>query len=280
MTTAEIGSLVAIGLSAAAFLVLERRFPYNPDQSLFRTGFWNDLLLYCFAQSYVLGIVIGRVIMLIDAHTGWSRLHLVSDWPIIGQVAFFLVLHDLYIYLFHRWQHRSPFLWRFHEAHHSVENVDWLSGVRSHSLEILVNQTIEFAPIVLLGAAPQVAVIKGAISAIWGMFIHSNVDVRLGWLQYLINGPEMHRWHHATDPEAYDKNFGTKLAIWDWLFGTAYLPPRDTMRAERYGLGYPGFPEGFPLGYFQQHAWAFRRDLGLPSSSDPVAGAGAGAPPA
>ena len=72
------------------------------------------------------------------------------------QVLFFLLTHDLYIYLFHRWQHANKWLWRTHEAHHSTKEVDFLAGTRSHALEILVNQTIEFAPIVLLGADPAV----------------------------------------------------------------------------------------------------------------------------
>src|SRR5262249_49895226 len=159
----------------------------------------------------------------LDVRTGWSHQGLVSGWAVWLQVLFFLLTHDLYIYLFHRLQHRSRLLWRIHEAHHSVPEVDWLSGIRSHSLEILINQTIEFAPIVLVGAAPEVAVIKGTVSAIWGMFIHSNLDIRLGVLQYVINGPEMHRWHHADQPEAYGTNFATKFAFWDWLFGTAYF---------------------------------------------------------
>lgn len=74
-----------------------------------------------------------------------------------------------------------------------------MSGARSHSLEILINQTIEFAPILLLGAAPEVAVLKATIDAVYGMFIHSNLDARLGPLQYVFNGPAMHRWHHARD---------------------------------------------------------------------------------
>jgi sterol desaturase/sphingolipid hydroxylase (fatty acid hydroxylase superfamily) len=258
MTTAEGASLVAVVSAAVLFVRLERRFPYNEGQPLFRTGFWNDLVWYGVVQSYVLGIVIGRLIQWLDGHTGWSRWQLIHEWPLLAQVGLFIVTHDLYIYLFHRWQHRSPTLWRIHEAHHSVPEVDWLSGVRSHALEILINQTIEFAPIVLLGASPEVPVIKGAVSAIWGMFIHSNVDVRLGKLQYFINGPEMHRWHHATDPAAYNKNFATKLAIWDWLFGTAYLPPRTVRKAEGYGLDHDGFPEGGATAYFRQQAYAFR----------------------
>jgi sterol desaturase/sphingolipid hydroxylase (fatty acid hydroxylase superfamily) len=65
-------------------------------------------------QSYVLGLVIGALIRWMDAASGLSRLHLVGGWPLSAQVAFFLVTHDLYIYWFHRWQHRSPVLWRLH----------------------------------------------------------------------------------------------------------------------------------------------------------------------
>jgi sterol desaturase/sphingolipid hydroxylase (fatty acid hydroxylase superfamily) len=267
--------LVAAGLT---FILLERRRPYSPGQRTFRPGFWIDLVMYGLVQSYVLGLAIGQLIAWIDGETGWSRLQIVSAWPIAGQVAFFLIVHDLYIYLFHRLQHRSAALWRLHEAHHSVKDVDWLSGVRSHSLEILINQTVEFAPIVLLGAAPEVAVIKGLISAVWGMFIHSNLDVRLGWLQYLINGPEMHRWHHATDPAAFNKNFGTKLAIWDWIFGTAYFPDRRKL-AGPYGLVDTEFPEQFPTGYFVQHALAFRPSVAPVTEAEPVEEVGAGSRP-
>ena len=261
MNAVELWTLAAVVGAGGAFVLLERRFPYNRGQRLLRRGFWIDLVEYGFVQSYVLGVVIGRLIAFLDVHTGLSRLALVGSWPVAAQLGFFLVTHDLYIYLFHRLQHRSRLLWRIHEAHHSVAQVDWLSGVRSHVLEILVNQTVEFAPIVLLGAAPQVAVLKGAVSAIWGMFIHSNLDVRLGRLQYLVNGPEMHRWHHAVDRAAYGKNFSTKLAVWDWIFGTAYFPDPAERRAAGYGLGYTEYPERFPVDYVVQQAWAFRPAL-------------------
>jgi len=258
MSRAETWTSAAVALAGVGFTLAERWRPYNRGQSLLRAGFWIDIILYCFVQSYVMGFIIARLITALDAGTGLSRLGLVSAWPIVGQVAFFVVTHDVYIYLFHRLQHRSPLLWKLHEAHHSVEQVDWLSGVRSHALEILINQTIEFAPIVLLGAAPSVALWKGTISAIWGMFIHSNLDVRLGKLQYVINGPEMHRWHHATDPRAQGRNFSTKLAIWDWMFGTAYFPDPTEQRASGYGLLDGRYREDFPMGYFVHQAHPFR----------------------
>ncbi|MEP6495369.1 MAG: sterol desaturase family protein [bacterium] len=257
MTSIQAWTFVAIVFFGAAFVWLEARFPYNPGHGLLRDGFWNDLVLYCFVQSYVLGVIIAHLVSQLDAATRLSRLHLVSAWSIPAQLAFFIVTHDLYIYLFHRWQHRSPVLWRLHEAHHSARVVDWLSGVRSHSLEILINQTVEFAPLVLLGASPAVIVLKGAVSAIWGMFIHSNIDARLGILQYVFNGPEMHRWHHANDSRAFGKNYSTKLAIWDWLFGTAFFPDRNTERAANYGLTDRTYPEEFPSAYFIHHVAPF-----------------------
>jgi len=231
---------------------LERLFPYD-RQRFVRDGFWTDLVGYTLAQSYVMGLVISWLITTLDGVTGLSRLRLVSAWPVWLQVAFFVVTHDLYIYWFHRWQHSSRVLWRLHEAHHSNTGIDWLAGLRSHALEILINQTVEFAPMVLLGASPQVPLIKAMIGAVWGLWIHANVGVHTGWLQWVINGPEAHRWHHAVDPEAQNLNFATKLALWDRLFGTAFLP------RGRKPAGY-GLPDTeFPRGYFRQHLFAFRR---------------------
>jgi sterol desaturase/sphingolipid hydroxylase (fatty acid hydroxylase superfamily) len=249
-------SPILIVAGAAVLVALERWRPYDPRQKFLRPGIWDDLLGYTFFQSYVLGHVIAHLTGALDRLSGLSRLHLVSGWPIAAQVALFLVSHDLYIYCFHRLQHRSPWLWRIHEAHHATADVDWLSGSRSHALEILVNQTIEFAPILLLGAAPEVAIIKVTIDALWGMYIHANIDVKSGRLQRLLNGPEMHRWHHAR--EAGDVNFSTKFAFWDWLFGTAYHPAG---KPASYGLRDDDEARAFPARYLAQQLYAFwRRD--------------------
>jgi sterol desaturase/sphingolipid hydroxylase (fatty acid hydroxylase superfamily) len=236
--------------AAILFILLERIFPYNKGQKIFREGFFNDLALYTIAQSYILGIIIFTfIIRTIDNNTGWSRLHLFSDVLIWLQLVFFTITHDFYIYWMHRWMHGNKYLWRLHEAHYSPKKVDWLSGSRSHAFEILINQTVEFLPIVLLGAPPEVAAYKGVISAVWGMYIHSNLGVRTGWMQKIINGPEMHRIHHTTG-KGRNRNFSTKLAIWDWIFGTAYLLEE---RPNEYGL-----KTFFPDNFFKQFLFAFR----------------------
>lgn len=251
--TAETVATGGVLGAALLLILLERAIPYNPRQVLLRKGFWNDLGMYTIVQSFVLSQVIFGFAFWLDGVTGLSTKGILSNWPVWGQLLFSLILHDFYIYWFHRWQHRSRYLWRTHEAHHSTEDVDWLSGSRSHSLEILINQTVEFAPLILLGCAPETIALKGMVDAIWGMYIHSNINVRSGVLQYIINGPEMHRWHHAVDNDAHNKNFGTKFALWDWIFGTAFFP------RERKPLGYGLGDEDFPTNYFRQHTYAFRK---------------------
>lgn len=246
ITTAILLSWVAV------VILLERVFPYRKGLPFFREGFWTDLVLYTLVQSFLLKIVIfDFIIHPLDLHFGFSKLHFVTGWPVWAQVLFFLVTHDFYIYWFHRWQHHHPVLWRTHEAHHSGKQVDWLAGSRSHALEILINQTIEFAPIVLLGADPIVVPIKALIDAVWGIYIHANINVKSGWLQYVINGPEMHLWHHADHQEVFHANFSTKFAFWDWLFGTAYFPGHKPVK---WGLYYD-----FPKNYFLQHVFSMKR---------------------
>jgi sterol desaturase/sphingolipid hydroxylase (fatty acid hydroxylase superfamily) len=201
--------------SVFGFILLERLFPYRKGIKIFREGFWMDLVWYTLIQSYFLKIFIfDYLITPLDHHYHLSRLHLVTGWPLWVQVLFFFVIHDFYIYWFHRAQHHNKILWRIHEAHHSNKEVDWLAGSRSHFLEIIINQTIEFAPIVLLGANPMVVPIKALMDAVYGMFIHSNINVSLGKLKFFFNGPEMHQWHHADNQAVFYMNYSTKLSLW------------------------------------------------------------------
>ncbi|MDR6944402.1 sterol desaturase family protein [Mucilaginibacter pocheonensis] len=234
----------------------ERISPYRKGLSFFREGFWIDLVWYTLIQSYFLKILIfDYLIAPVQHHFNWSAIQFVKDWPIAVQVLFFLVTHDLYIYLFHRFQHSNKVFWRIHEAHHSGKEVDFLSGSRSHIIEIIINQTIEFAPIVLLGADPAVIPIKALLDAMFGMFIHANINVKLGKLKYIINTPELHLWHHANYREVFHANFSTKFSIWDHLFGTAYDPGHAPgNKRENWGLGYE-----YPKDYFLQHAFSVKR---------------------
>lgn len=74
-------------------------------------------------------------------------------------------------------------------------------------------------------------------------------------MRYLFNSPEMHLWHHAHHLPAdrpFGVNYGLTLAIWDYVFGTAYVPEERGDIA----LGFPGV-EKFPEGFLEQAAYGF-----------------------
>ncbi|MBW4889292.1 sterol desaturase family protein [Mucilaginibacter sp. HMF5004] len=248
---------VILGCWIVLMIAWERISPYRKGLPFFRDGFWVDLVWYTIIQSFLLKILIFDYVIAPVQHAlpFESSIQFVKNWPLFWQVMFFLVTHDLYIYLFHRFQHHSKFFWRTHEAHHSGKHVDFMAGSRSHALEIVINQTIEFAPIILFGADPVVVPIKACLDAVQGMFIHANIDVKLGKLKYLINTPELHLWHHANYVEVFHANFSTKFAIWDHLFGTAYDPGfKPGNEPENWGLHYD-----YPRDYFLQHAFSVKR---------------------
>ncbi len=263
MSHIETITTVILFLWIPFIVTLERKFPYTPNAKFFREGWWLDFFWYTIVQSYFLKILIlDYIIAPIKVKMGLGDFGYLSNWPIWALVLLFLVTHDFYIYWFHRLQHNTIIFWRTHEAHHSVKTVDWLAGSRSHTFEIIINQTIEFAPIVLLldvKTAAIVVPIKALLDATWGIWIHANINVKSGRLQYIINGPEMHQWHHADHRDVFYSNYATKFAFWDWIFGTAFLPglkpfKYQFLKPERFGL-----PYDYPRDYFMQHWFAIKR---------------------
>ena len=251
-------SSILLGIIIVTVMVLERVFPYRKGVPFFlvREGFWVDFIWYTLIQNYVLRIVIFEyIIRPIHVSINWEPYQFVKSWSLPVQVLFFVITHDFYIYWFHRFQHANKYFWRTHEAHHSGKVVDFVEGSRSNILEIIINQTIEFLPIIIFGADPRVVPIKGLIDAGQGMFIHSNIDVKMGRLKKFFNSPELHLWHHANYQEVFHANFSTKFSFWDFMFGTAYDPGKKPgNKPENWGLYYD-----YPKDYFLQHAFMFKR---------------------
>ncbi|MCY1462340.1 hypothetical protein D9M71_801040 [compost metagenome] len=54
-----------------------------------------------------------------------------------------------------------------------------------------------------------------------------------------MNSPAQHQIHHSDAPRHFNRNFGTNLSLWDWMFGTLYVTtskPEDI----RFGTGEQG----------------------------------------
>ncbi len=90
-----------------------------------------------------------------------------------------------------------------------------------------------------------------------GHLNHANVDWNYGIFGYLFNDPKMHIWHHSKalpEDRPYGMNFGLSLSIWDYLFGTAYIP----QEGKDIELGFEG-DEDFPKDFKNQMVFPFRK---------------------
>jgi lathosterol oxidase len=94
-------------------------------------------------------------------------------------------------------------------------------------------------------------------------FIHANVRFEFGPLKWLVATPAFHHWHHSAEREAVDKNFSVHLPIWDWLFGTLYLP-------QRWPAAY-GLADGssLPPGYLKQLVRPFQQAAQTDATGEP-----------
>jgi sterol desaturase/sphingolipid hydroxylase (fatty acid hydroxylase superfamily) len=167
------------------------------------------------------------------------------------QVPLAVILSDLGFYGVHRLFHKIPFLWKFHAIHHSIETMDWLAGHRVHPVDQILTKGASLVPVFALGFSDTTAAIYGAFYFWQSMLIHSNVNLRLGPLRYILVLPQFHHWHHADHPEAHDKNFAGQLAFLDFIFHSQHLPGQAI--PERYGTSTP-----VPSDYAGQIAFPFR----------------------
>jgi sterol desaturase/sphingolipid hydroxylase (fatty acid hydroxylase superfamily) len=169
---------------------------------------------------------------------GWGLLNNVA-LPGWLAVALSVVALDLAIYLQHLMFHAVPLLWRLHMVHHADLDFDASTGVRFHTLEILLSVLIKMGVVVLLGAPALGVVIFEVLLNATSLFSHGNVRLP-GWLdrplRLAVVTPEMHRVHHSAEPRETNSNFGFNLPWWDYLFGTYRARPAEGHEGMTVGL--------------------------------------------
>jgi sterol desaturase/sphingolipid hydroxylase (fatty acid hydroxylase superfamily) len=258
-----IGSILwAISLRGR-WLASLRKLPahlFPPSLYLERTAritHWNFLLVFLL-WGPLFALVAFDVFKLSEAINATlvtrlgARAPLFTGHPAIvtAQTVVLVLCMSLAAYLVHLAQHKIPVLWSLHRAHHTVEALTLPALTRTHPIEFVVNGIG-----LSLGAGIPAGVILyafglGTVSAttlaiigamlgwrvVHGIFEHGHVPISFGPLNRVISGPILHQIHHSAEPRHRDKNMGGMftLSIWDWMFGTLYLPEKDEQY--RWGL--------------------------------------------
>ena len=237
-------TIVVAALAVAGF---ERAVPYRADWHPESDEFKTDLGFIAAVQVAfppILGFAFTAMLVEPVRSLGLPTTTLWPHaWPIWLQVVVMVLAVDLMRYWLHRASHQSDLLWRLHAVHHSVGRLYWLNTSRFHLIEKALQMLCDSLPFLVMGVRPEVLSLYYVTYAANGFLQHSNIDLRYGFLNYIVGSAETHRWHHSREPRESNNNYGSTLVVWDLVFGTWFLP--RGRHVEHLGLREAGYPRSF-----------------------------------
>lgn len=134
-----------------------------------------------------------------------------------------IVTSDFANYWNHRVMHHR-WLWPIHAIHHSDKHVNGATVFRVHILETAWMQISYIFLLSWLGMPPGAVGAGAFLLTLHGIYVHMNLDWDHGPFKLLLASPRYHRWHHADVKIAYGKNLANVMPMFDYLFGTYYVP--------------------------------------------------------
>jgi len=171
-----------------------------------------------------------------------------------------VLAEDFLYYWLHRFDHEVRFFWAVHVTHHSSEHMNFTVGFRSSVFQPLY-RFLYFIPLAWIGFHPLDIIFIYSATQIWGIFVHTELIHKMGWLEHFLVTPSHHRVHHASNPKYLDKNMGMFLIVWDKMFGT-FQPELEEKEYQpvKYGLTKP-LEKETPVSIIF-HEWSsIRKDL-------------------
>lgn len=255
-------------LASIAIWLLEIAMPWRKKQAIFRKDFWIDAF-YMFFNFYIFNLIVFIALSNTSAYLfgklmagiGLPDDHFFdfSYMNVWVQLLMYFLIADFVQWAIHIALHRVPFFWKVHKVHHSVKEMGFAAHLRYHFMENVFYKTGLYIVLgYLFNFKLEYAFFMHAFTIIIGHLNHANLGWDYGPLKYILNNPKMHIWHHAKDlPDThpYGMNFGISLSLWDYIFGTSYVPAsgRDIE------LGFDKI-EQYPTGFFQHLIQPFKRE--------------------
>jgi sterol desaturase/sphingolipid hydroxylase (fatty acid hydroxylase superfamily) len=143
---------------------------------------------------------------------------------------------DFFKYWYHLWTHEVPLLWRIHSIHHSLDRLEMLRASYFYPIDIFLTVGIGTLALLMFGVPFEVIIFHNVFAGITGLLNHSNTDLECGFFDYILNSPGHHRAHHSIKLRGSQSNYGSFFNFTDRMFGTRYLPDRESLKQEPLGL--------------------------------------------
>lgn len=219
-----------VGILVIVMVAIKSAHALRPEWRMTRGTFWRRDLPFLVVGASTIALANACALWFVTAHA-MAPGRALSQVPVVPGVIASLLITDFLWYWLHRVSHAAQgpagrWLWRVHVAHHLPQQVYVLMHAIGHPINAVMVRAILTVPPFLLGFSPAVVFAATVITGLQGLVSHFNVDSRAGWLNYLLVGTELHRYHHSADP-AEAKNFGAVVSVWDQLFGTFVYHPAE-----------------------------------------------------
>jgi len=234
-----------LGLITLFEIILPYRKEWLPNRSEIKNDLVFMLLIQVALPKFLTIFTVVYLISFVKAHGIDLRDFWPHNYPIWVQMLIMMFSADFLRYWLHRTAHEWIPLWRIHAVHHSVQKLYWLNVGRFHPIDKSLQFLCDALPFILLGVSEEVMTLYFIVYSIKGFFQHSNVDTKLGWFNYIISGPELHRWHHSIAVKESNTNYGNNVIVWDIIFGTFFLP--KYMSVGELGLLNRAYPSNFAM---------------------------------
>lgn len=219
-----LGSSFTIFATSTLLLVfLEHILPNftNHENPLKRKYFFEDLLFLALALVlgyYLTGYAIKLIFFIRNEYQLLVGFKFIREMSWGWQFLISIIIRDFMGYWMHRITH-NKYLWKFHLVHHESDYLDAAMSFRVHPVNFLFN--ISRSPLlILMGFDFTVLPLQALLQNIHNIFVHTNVKLDFGPLNYIFISPYLHRIHHAAEAKYHHKNYGVYLSIWDQMFGT------------------------------------------------------------
>ena len=223
-----LASGVSVLIGAALITLHEIKLPCRKDWRPNSNDVTADAIYLITMQVELPFLLSISVVLFLAGYLKSNGLTIETVWPhhlpVAVQVGLVLLAADFPRYWLHRLFHKFTPFWRIHAVHHSVHGLYWVNAARYHPIEKAAQYAVDAMPFILMGVSEEVLAAHFVFHGVNRFFQHSNCRVRLGPLNYIISGPELHRWHHSVLAKETNTDFGDDLIVWDLLFGTRFLP--------------------------------------------------------
>jgi lathosterol oxidase len=225
--------------SVLVFTTLEKLFPKYRDQLILRNEWTLDIYYFVFNHLIITGILLFANYH--TSHFSWAMDDGFQNWvqsmPVLMQFVLAVLLADFVLYWEHRLYHEIKLLWPIHAVHHSVEQLDWLAGSRSHFIQTFSERAMVVVALYLLGVEKSALDAYVVLAAFQAVLIHCNTKLDFGLVKFVLVTPQFHHWHHSSESVAIDTNYSAHTVIFDRLFGTYHMPTNQW--PEHYGTTKP-----------------------------------------